>query len=87
MVTSTPGNSLDNSVGTNVSFTCEASGQEPGDEVVQEWGGGVASPGPLQHNLFILQFQLLKEKEHQFSSCYSLQTCNHAMLVQPFMYS
>ena len=44
MVTSSPGDSLDNSVGTNVSFTCEASGVGLG----MRWyrNGEEVSPGP-----------------------------------------
>ena len=44
MVTSSPGDSLNNSVGTNVSFTCEASGVNP----VMRWyrNGEEVSPGP-----------------------------------------
>ena len=44
MVTSSPGDSLDNSVGTNVSFTCEASGVSLG----RRWyrNGEEVSPGP-----------------------------------------
>ena len=44
MVTSSPGDSLDNSVGTNVSFTCEARG---GNLVVRWYRNGEeVSPGP-----------------------------------------
>ena len=44
VVTSSPGDSLDNSVGTNVSFTCEASGMGLG----MRWyrNGEEVSPGP-----------------------------------------
>ena len=44
MVTSSPGDSLDNSVGTNVSFTCETSGVGLG----MRWyrNGEEVSPGP-----------------------------------------
>ena len=44
MVTSSPGDSLDNSVGTNVSFTCEASGMGLG----RRWyrNGEEVSSGP-----------------------------------------
>ena len=44
MVTSSPGDSLDNLVGTNVSFTCEASGVN----LVVRWyrNGEEVSPGP-----------------------------------------
>ena len=44
MVTSSPGDSLDNSVGTNVSFTCDASGVDLG----MKWykNGEEVSSGP-----------------------------------------
>ena len=44
MVTSSPGDSLDNSVGTNISFTCEARGLGLG----RRWyrNGEEVSPGP-----------------------------------------
>ena len=44
MMTSSPGDSLDNSVGTNVSFTCEATAMG----VVTMWyrNGEEVSPGP-----------------------------------------
>ena len=44
MVTSSPGDSLDNTVGTNVSFTCKASG----GNLVMRWyrNGEEVSPGP-----------------------------------------
>ena len=48
MMTSSPGDSLDNSVGTKVSFTCEANGVN-GVGLVRRWyrNGEEVSSGPL----------------------------------------